>query len=56
MDSFRDWGHSKDYVKAMHMIINHEIADDFVVATGETQSVRTMTEYVFSKLDLDYKR
>ena len=55
MDSYRDWGHSKDYVKAMHLIINHNIADDFVVATGQTHSVREMTEYVFSKLDLDYK-
>ena len=55
MDSFRDWGHSKDYVRAMHLIINHDVADDFVVATGQTHSVREMTEYVFSKLDLDYK-
>lgn len=55
MDSYRDWGHSKDYVRAMHLIINHHKPDDFVVATGETQSVREMTEYVFSKLGLDYK-
>jgi len=55
MDSYRDWGHSKDYVRAMHMIINHDIPDDFVVATGQTHSVREMTEYVFSKLHLDYK-
>jgi GDPmannose 4,6-dehydratase len=54
MDSFRDWGHSKDYVRAMHMIINHHTADDFVVATGQTHSVREMTDYVFSKLGLDY--
>lgn len=55
MDSYRDWGHSKDYVRAMHMIINHSIPDDFVVATGQTHSVREMTDYVFSKLGLDYK-
>lgn len=55
MDSFRDWGHSKDYVRAMHMIINHSIPDDFVVATGQTHSVREMTDYVFSRLGLDYK-
>lgn len=55
MDSFRDWGHSKDYVRAMHLIINHSVADDFVVATGQTHSVREMTEYVFRKLDLDYR-
>jgi GDPmannose 4,6-dehydratase len=55
MDSFRDWGHSKDYVRAMHMIINHSIPDDFVVATGHTHSVREMTEHVFKSLDLDYE-
>jgi GDPmannose 4,6-dehydratase len=55
MDSYRDWGHSKDYVRAMHLIINHNVADDFVVATGETHSVREMVDYVFSKLDLDYR-
>lgn len=55
MDSYRDWGHSKDYVKAMHLIINHKVPDDFVVATGQTHSVREMTDYVFSKLGLDYK-
>ena len=56
MDSFRDWGHSKDYVRAMHMIINHKLPDDFVVATGETHSVREMADYVFSKLNLDYNK
>jgi GDPmannose 4,6-dehydratase len=55
MDSYRDWGHSKDYVRAMHLIINHEFADDFVVSTGETHSVREMVDYVFSKLGMDYK-
>jgi GDPmannose 4,6-dehydratase len=54
MDSYRDWGHSKDYVRAMHLIINHSVPDDFVVATGQTHSVREMTDYVFSKLGLDY--
>jgi GDPmannose 4,6-dehydratase len=54
MDAFRDWGHSKDYVRAMHMIINHSKPDDFVVSTGETHSVREMSDYVFSKLGLNY--
>ncbi len=54
MDSFRDWGHSKDYVRAMHSIINHDVADDFVVSTMTTHSVREMVEYVFKKLDMDY--
>ncbi len=56
MDSYRDWGHSKDYVKAMHLIINNQIADDFVVSTGKTNSVREMTNYVFLKLDLDFDK
>jgi len=55
MDSFRDWGHSKDYVKAMHAILNHDVADDFVVSTMETRSVREMCDVVFKHLDLDYR-
>jgi GDPmannose 4,6-dehydratase len=55
MDSFRDWGHSKDYVKAMNLIVQQDKADDYVVATGKTRSVRDMCDYVFSQLDLDYK-
>ena len=55
MDSYRDWGHSYDYVRAMHMIMNHMEADDFVVSTGVTHSVREMCDYVFGLLDLDYK-
>jgi len=55
MDSFRDWGHSKDYVKAMHLIINHNIPDDFVVSTMETRSVREMCDVVFKHLNLNYQ-
>ena len=55
MDSFRDWGHSYDYVRAMWKIVNHVKADDFVVATGETHSVREMCDVVFSYLDVDYR-
>jgi GDPmannose 4,6-dehydratase len=55
MDSFRDWGHSYDYVRAMWLIINHLQPMDFVVATGETHSVREMCETVFGYLNLDYK-
>lgn len=55
MDSFRDWGHSKDYVKAMHRIINHDVADDFVVSTMQTHSVREMCRVVFDHLGLDYR-
>ena len=55
LDSYRDWGHSKDYVKAMHMILNHTEPDDFVCATGISHSVGDMCDYVFNKLDLNYK-
>ena len=55
MDSFRDWGHSKDYVRAMHLILNHDTPEEFIVATGETHSVRDLCNKVFSKLNMDYK-
>ena len=55
LDSYRDWGHSKDYVRAMHLILQQDNPDDWVVATGETRSVREMCEYVFGKLELDYR-
>ena len=55
LDSYRDWGHAKDYVKAMYLMINHNEADDFVVATGKTRTVRQLCEYVFKKLNLDMK-
>jgi GDPmannose 4,6-dehydratase len=55
LDSYRDWGHSKDYVKAMHLIINHDTPEDFVVSTMQTHSVRDLTKYVFSSLDMNYE-
>ena len=55
MDSYRDWGHSYDYVRAMHLMIQHDKPEDWVVATGKTHSVRQMCEYVFKTLELDYK-
>ena len=55
MDSYRDWGHSKDYVRAMHLILNHETPDEFIVSTGETHSVRELCEVVFGKLGMDYR-
>ena len=56
MDAYRDWGHSYDYVRAMHLILQQDKPGDWVVATGETRSVRDMCEYVFSKLGLDYNQ
>lgn len=55
MDSYRDWGHSKDYVRAMHLMVQQDEPGDYVVATGITHSVREMCDYVFSQLGLDYK-
>ena len=55
LDSQRDWGHSKDYVRAMHLILNHDKPDDFIVSTGETRSIRDLCEIVFKKLGLDYR-
>ena len=55
LDSQRDWGHSKDYVRAMHMIINHDIPSEFIVSTGLAHSVRDLCELVFRLLDMDYR-
>ena len=55
LDAYRDWGHSKDYVRAMHLILQQPEPSDYVVATGVTHSVREMCDYVFTKLGLDYK-
>ena len=56
MDSFRDWGHSYDYVRAMVKILNHNEPDDFVISTGETRSVRDFCQIAFEKLGLDYTK
>lgn len=55
LDSYRDWGHSKDYVRAMHMINNHERSDNWIVATGQAHSIRDLCDYVFSQLGINYK-
>ena len=55
MDSYRDWGHSYDYVRAMHLMMQHDKPGDWVVSTMHTHSVREMCELVFSYLDLDYR-
>lgn len=53
VDAVRDWGHSRDYTRAMRLIVRHEPADDFVVATGSSHSVLEMVEFVFRELGLD---
>tara|TARA_R110000851_G_scaffold230195_1_gene382949 strand:- start:848 stop:1843 length:996 start_codon:yes stop_codon:yes gene_type:complete len=55
IDSYRDWGHSWDYVRAMHLMMQQDEPGDWVVATGKTHSVREMCDLVFKYLDLDYK-
>jgi len=54
LDASRDWGHAKDYVKAMHLILQLDQPDDFVCATGISHTVRELCEYAFAELDLDY--
>jgi len=54
LDATRDWGHAKDYVKAMWLILQQDQPDDFVCAMGESHSVREFCDIVFSKLGMDY--
>tara|TARA_R110002110_G_scaffold358254_1_gene567609 strand:- start:99 stop:548 length:450 start_codon:yes stop_codon:yes gene_type:complete len=52
LDATRDWGHSKDYVEAMWLILQHTRPDDFVCSTGKSHSVGDVVKYVFGRLDL----
>jgi GDPmannose 4,6-dehydratase len=53
LDAKRDWGHAKDYIEGMWMMLQQDVADNYVLATGETRSVREMVNYVFAKLGLN---
>jgi GDPmannose 4,6-dehydratase len=55
LDARRDWGYAKDYVEAMWLAVQHEKPDDWVVATGQSQSVRELCEEAFGCAGLDYK-
>jgi len=55
LEAKRDWGHAKDYVRAMHAMLQLPDADDFVIATGKTHSVRQLCELAFAEVDLDYR-
>jgi GDPmannose 4,6-dehydratase len=55
LDATRDWGHAKDYVKAMWMMLQTDTPDDYVCATGISHSVKDLCEYTFTKLNLDFK-
>jgi len=56
LEATRDWGHAKDYVKAMWLILQQDKPDNFVCATGISHSVQDLVEYTFNKLDLDWKQ
>ncbi len=56
LEAKRDWGFAGDFVEAMWLMLQQEKPDDFVIATGETHSVREFIERVFTKLDLDYNK
>ena len=55
LQASRDWGHAKDYVRAMWLMLQTETPDDYVCATGVSHSVKDLCEYTFSKLNLNYK-
>lgn len=56
LNATRDWGHAKDYVKAMWLMLQADTPDDYVCATGESRSIKQLCEYVFIKLNLDYEK
>ncbi len=55
LDAKRDWGHAKDYVKAMWLMLQEKQADDYVICSGETHSVREFCEKAFNIVELDYR-
>ncbi len=56
LDSKRDWGYARDYVEAMWLMLQQDRPDDFVIATGETFSIRDFLEFSFGYLDLDWQK
>ena len=56
LNAKRDWGHAKDYVEGMYLMLQQKNPQDLVLATGQTRSVKQMTDYVFKKLKLDTKK
>lgn len=53
LDALRDWGHAKDYVECMWMILQHDVPEDFVIATGEQYSVRDFCNYAFKEIGIE---
>lgn len=56
LDAKRDWGHSRDYVRAMQLMLQQPQPDDYVIATGETHTVREFCDLAFSQVGLDYRK
>jgi len=56
LDAKRDWGHAADYVRAMHLMLQQPTPDDYVIATGETHTVREFCELAFGEVGLDYRK
>jgi len=56
LDAKRDWGYAKDYVRGMWMMLQHDTPDDFVLATGETYTIRQFLDYTFEPLELDWQK
>ena len=56
LDAQRDWGFAGDYVRAMWMMLQQDEADDFVIATGESHSVRELVEVAFGHVGLDWQK
>jgi GDPmannose 4,6-dehydratase len=56
LDAKRDWGYAKDYVEAMWLMLQQETADDYVVATGETHSIKEFLDLTFAEVGLDWKK
>lgn len=55
LDAKRDWGHAREYVRAMHLMLQQERPDDYVIATSETHSVGELCELAFAEVGLDYR-
>ena len=55
LDAKRDWGHAREYTEAMWLMLQSEVPDDFVIATGETHSVRDFLDTAFSCVGYDYR-
>ena len=55
LDAKRDWGHARDYVSAMWLMLQQDNPDDYVIATGEQHSVREFADVAFSDVSLDYR-